>query len=162
MKSESASEELEESYSCSTLGGVQKLCHEEQKVLGIRWNLSSDQLVINLDDIASAAMSLSPTKRNIVSLVGRFYDPLGYLTPVVVQFKLFLRELCEAKIDCDQPISGELMDSWNSLRLNLQNSPSISTPRCYLESISEEIMSCTLCGFVTLQPRPTQESCIFY
>ena len=93
-------------------------------------------------------MSLSPTKRNIVSLVGRFYDPLGYLTPVVVvQFKLFLRELCEAKIDWDQPISGELMDSWNSLRLNLQNSPSISTPRCYLESISEEIMSCTLCGF---------------
>ena len=56
----SASEELEESYSCSTLGGTQKLRHEEQKVLGIRWNLSSDQLVINLDDIASAAMSLSP------------------------------------------------------------------------------------------------------
>ena len=84
---------------------------------------------------------------HIVSLVGRFYDPLGYLTPVVVQFKLFLRELCEAKIDWDQPISGELMDSWNSLRLNLQNSPSISIPRCYLESISEEIMSCTLCGF---------------
>ena len=116
-KPESASEELEESYSCSTLGGAQKLRHEEQKVLGIRWNLSSDQLVTNLDDIASTAMSLSPTKRNIVSLVSRFYNPLGYLTPVVVQFKLFLREHCEANIDWDQPISGDLMDSWNSLRL---------------------------------------------
>ena len=87
-------EELEESYSSSTLGGGQKLRRGEQKVLGVRWDLSTDQLVINLDDIISAATSLSPTKRNIVSLVGTFYDPLGYLTPIVVQFKLFLRELC--------------------------------------------------------------------
>ena len=105
-----AIEMLEETYSSSTLGGAQKLCHSEQKVLGIRWNMSTDQLVINLNDIASVATSLSPTKRNIVSLVGRFYDPLGYLTPVVIQFKLFLRELCEAKIDWDQLLSGKLMD----------------------------------------------------
>ena len=109
-------EELEESYSSSTLVEGQKLCRGEQKVLGIRWELSTDQLVIRLDDIASAATSLSPTKRNIISLVCRFYAPLGYLTPVVIQFKLFLREHCEAKIDWDQPLSGALMDSWNSLR----------------------------------------------
>lgn len=137
--------ELEESYSSSTLGGGQKLCRGEQKVLGVRWDLSTDQLVINLDDIA--ATSLSPTKRNIVSLVGRFYDPLGYLTPVVIQFKLFLRELCETKIDWDQLLTGELMNSWNSLRSSLQNSPCISIPRCYVEGISEKIISYTLCRF---------------
>ena len=142
-----ATEKLEETYSSSTIGGAQKLCRGEQKVLGIRWNLSADQLMINLDDIASVAMSLYATKRNIVSLVGRFYDPLGYLTPIVIQFKLFLRELCEAKIDWDQLLSGKLMDSWNSLKSSLQYSPSISIPQCYLEGISEEIISCTLCGF---------------
>ena len=101
---------------------MQKLRRGEQKVLGIRWDLSMDQLVINLDDITSAVMSLSATKRNIVSLVGRFYDPLGYLAPVVVQFKLFLRDLCEPKIDWDQLLPGELMDSWKSLKLSLQES----------------------------------------
>ena len=39
------------------------------------------------------------------------------------------------------------MDSWNNLKSSLQYSPSISIPRCYLEGISEEIISCTLCGF---------------
>ena len=29
----------------------------------------------------------------------------------------------------------------------MQYSPSISIPRCYFEGISEEIISCTLCGF---------------
>ena len=142
-----AVEELEETYSSSTIGGAKKLRRGEQKVLGVRWDLSTDQLVISLDDIASAAMSLSPMKRNIVSLVGRFYDPLGYLTPIVIQFKLFLRELCKAKIDWDQILSGELMDSWNRLRSSLQYSPTISISRCYMEGISEEIISCTLCGF---------------
>ncbi len=68
MKPESAAEELEETYSSSTLGGVQKLCCGEQKVLGIRWNRSTDQLVINLEDIASVAATLSPTKRNMVGI----------------------------------------------------------------------------------------------
>ena len=27
-------------------------------------------------------------KRNIVSIVGRFYDPLGFLSPVVICFKM--------------------------------------------------------------------------
>ena len=47
--------------------------------------------VINLNDIAIAARELQPTKRNIVSLVGKFYDPLGYLAPVVIQFKTFFK-----------------------------------------------------------------------
>ena len=34
-------EELEESYSSSTLGGGQKLRHGEQKVLGVRWDLTN-------------------------------------------------------------------------------------------------------------------------
>jgi hypothetical protein len=61
----------------------------------------------------------------------------------VILFKLLLRELCEAKIDWDQV----MMDSWNSLTSSLQYTPSISIPRCYLEGISTEIISCTFCGF---------------
>ena len=35
------------------------------------------------------------------TLSGRFYDPFGYLAPVVVQFKIFVRELCEAMLEWD-------------------------------------------------------------
>lgn len=88
-----------------------------------------------------------PTKRSIVSLVGRFYDPIGYLAPVVVQFKIFLRELCQSKIDWDQHLPSELMDGWNTLSESLQCSQPLSIPRCYLDGIPEQLISCTLWGF---------------
>lgn len=51
---------------------------------------------MSLEEIAAAAVNLGPTKRSIVSLVGKIYDPLGLLSPIVVRFKMFLQELCEA------------------------------------------------------------------
>jgi hypothetical protein len=44
------------------------------------------------EDIASIATKLDPTKRVIVSLVSKFYDPLELLSPVVTSFKIFLHE----------------------------------------------------------------------
>ena len=102
----------EETYSRATLGGSQKLYSGEQKVLGIKWNTFTDQFVINLQDITDLARSLEPTKRNIVSLVGKFYDPLGFLAPVVVQFKMFLQLMCESKMEWDQLITEELLWKW--------------------------------------------------
>ena len=32
------------------------------------------------------------TKRNVVSVAGRFYNPLGFLTPVMLRFKLAVPE----------------------------------------------------------------------
>ena len=88
-----------------------------------------------------------PTNRNIISLVGRFYDPLGLLAPVVIQFKIFFQELCEAKLEWDQVLPDSLLGKWHSLKSGLEEGQSISIPRCYLDGISEELVSCTLCGF---------------
>ena len=60
--------ELEETYSSSTIGPGQL---GEQKVVGVRWSVSSDQIVVNLDEIALTARVLEPIKRNVVSLHGR-------------------------------------------------------------------------------------------
>ncbi len=46
----------------------------EQKVLGLRWNVPHDQLVFDFCGIVEAAAGLDPTKRNVISLVGRVYD----------------------------------------------------------------------------------------
>ena len=39
----------------------------------------------------------------------RFYDPLGVVSPCTVQFKVLFQQLCEAKLDWDEPMSGELL-----------------------------------------------------
>ena len=86
----------------------------------------------------------SPTKRAIVSLVGKFYDPLG---PVVINFKIFLQKLCEAKLGWDQPLVGKLLEKWRSLSFSLHESQPFMIPRCYLIGVAEQDVSFSLCGF---------------
>ena len=54
---------------------------EEQKVLGIGWRHTDDMLVIDVSGISQLANECVPTKRNVTSIIGRFYDPLGFLSP---------------------------------------------------------------------------------
>ena len=103
---------------------------------------------MSLKSIASEAKRVVQTKRAIVSLVGKFYDPLGLLSPIVTRFKIFLQELCEAKLDWDQPITGRLLEEWIQLFLSLQEGPQIFVlPQCYLDRVKEQVISYSLCGF---------------
>ena len=98
----------------------------EHKVLGVCWNVGTDQLIFNVDEIAMLAKEIEPTKRHVVAIVGKFYDPLGYLSPTVVQFKMFFQELCQAKLSWDEALTGELLDKWQFLVSGLQGGPQIT------------------------------------
>ena len=77
-------ENFEKTYTKSTLGRTQRMQSGGQKVLGVRWDVFSDQFVFDFDDIPHIAQELDPTKRNIVSIVGRFYDPLNFMSPIIL------------------------------------------------------------------------------
>jgi len=119
----------------------------EQKILGIRWDVDSDCLVVNVQDIAQLANELQPTKRNEVSTVRRFSDPMGFLTPVVIRFKVLFQRLCRAKIDWDQPLTGELLREWSSLVSDLQEGTSYSIPRHLFSGCAHTPTSCRLHRF---------------
>ena len=97
---------LEGTYVEATLPAEPCYRAEEQKVLGVCWNIHLDQLMFEFYGIASIAMSLSPTKRNFISLIGRFYYPLGFLSPVTIHFKVFMQELCKSKLSWEQLLEG--------------------------------------------------------
>jgi hypothetical protein len=139
--------QVTDSYAKHTLGATQQLQRGEQKTLGVRWDVSSDQLLLDFADITRLAANLEPTKRNVVSLVGRFYVPLGFIAPVTIRFKILFQELCKSKVDWDQPLSGKLLDKWSSLIADLQRGQLMSIPRCYFDDIGSEITSYCLCSF---------------
>ena len=138
---------LDETYAKYTLGAMQQVQLGEQKILGVRWDVSSDQVLFDFGDIARLASDLEPTKRNVVSLVGRFYDPMGFTSPVTIRFKILFQELCESKVDWDHPLTGKLLTKWKSLIADLQEGQVMSIPRCYFDGIDGEVISCRLCGF---------------
>lgn len=71
-----------ETFTQATLGGIEELQGGELKVLGVTWNVTTDQIVFSLIKLSEQARALEPTKRNTISLIGRFYDPLGFLAPI--------------------------------------------------------------------------------
>ena len=82
-----------------------------------------------------------------MSLVSRFYDPLGLITPVTIRFKEFIQILCEMTATWDQPLDGKLLHQWQCLVSELQDCEPIVIPRNYCHGISEECTSYKLYGF---------------
>ena len=142
-----AVEASEETYVESTLPLTIHSCPDEQKVLGVRWNVKHDQLVISLDGIVETAAQVDPTKRNVISVIGQIYDPLGFLSPVTIQFKKLMQELCKVKLGWDQPLGGELLNKWNKLINDLKTSQPITVPRCYFDTTRDETTNYCLYGF---------------
>ena len=66
-------EHMDEKYVEVTLPtGVSSRLGEH--VLGVHWSVQTDQLLFEFADVANAATLLSRTKRNVISISGRFYD----------------------------------------------------------------------------------------
>ena len=105
----------DETYSKATLGTAQTINAGEQKTLGVKWCVDTDHFALDVSDIGQQARNLPPTKRHIVSLLGRIYDPLGFLSPVVIRFKSLFQELCELKLGWDELLTGELLCKWESM-----------------------------------------------
>ena len=111
------------------------------------WDISSDCFLFNLCDIAEMATNLEPTKTNVVSLVGRFYDPIGFLSPVIVCFKVLLHEICKSRVDWDQMLKGALLKKWKTLVVGLRQAQLIKIQRGYFSNVNTPVRFSCLYGF---------------
>ena len=75
-----------ETYAQSTLGSSQQICPGELKVLELLWKMDTDELVLSLEGMIQAAEKAVPSKRHVLSIIGRVYDPVGILSPVMTPF----------------------------------------------------------------------------
>jgi len=144
--------EEDKTYTKDVLGRAQSNEGGEQKILGVRWNYVQDQLVFDLSELAVLVRNMEPTKRHIVGVGCKFYDPLGFISPITVQFKMLFQDLCLSKIDWDQPLAGELLRKWRSLVAGF-HSVMVTIPRCYSWSLSKSSGKYSLFGFCDASSR---------
>ena len=104
-------------------------------------------MVFDFQDIADMADDLQPSKWSVNSVTGRFYDPLGYMSPSTIQFNIFLQELCKSRMSWDEKLSGELLEHWKRLVDQLRAGNPMHLPRCCLSSRVNESTQYRLYGF---------------
>ncbi len=111
----------------------------EVKVLGIVWDTDEDNFGIDLRDVIEYGKRLPVTKRSILKLSAKIFDPLGLLTPFTVRFKIIFQQLCQEKIDWDTELQGKLKTWWKSLLDDLELLTCVRIPRCYFEGMTEVV-----------------------
>ena len=55
------------------------------KVLGMNWNTHSDEVIFSISELTEYANSVPLTKRSILKLTSKIYDPMGFISPVTVK-----------------------------------------------------------------------------
>lgn len=82
---------------------------EQTSILGIKWLFARDQYTFV---IKKPKFETAVTKRAVVSRVAQLYDPNGYISPVTVIGKAIIQKFWSAKVDWDEPVTGELEEIW--------------------------------------------------
>ena len=109
----------------------------KRKVLGMMWNNDLDEIIYDFFNIVSKANEAEPTKQHIVSLAGRFYDPLGLITPLIIRIKVLIQELCKVQVSWDETLQGDLLEKWQMLLHDQRVCQSIKIPQYYAISLRQ-------------------------
>lgn len=136
VKVEDTATEDVESYAKSTMG-LGNSCPKEEhfvKILGLNWNTHSDQFFFNFTDLFEYATKLPMTKRSILKVTAKIFDPLGFLSPFTVVMKILFQELCVDKLEWDDELQGDVLRRWKLILKGLKCLEANQIPRCYFEA----------------------------
>jgi hypothetical protein len=101
------------------------------KLLGVSWNCESDDLYFNISDLIDFVKDLPITKRSLLKLTAKIFDPLGMLSPFVVKMKYLFQVICQVKKDWDEPLHGDLLKEWNTIVNKLPSLNAVRISRRY-------------------------------
>ncbi|XP_055589044.1 uncharacterized protein LOC129741345 [Uranotaenia lowii] len=96
------------------------------KTLGLLWFPHSDSLRFKVPVLPESS---GITKRIVVSEMAQLFDPLGLLSPVVMQAKMFVQRLWAEHLPWDTELAEDLSIWWKQYRRTLQRLLDIEIPR---------------------------------
>lgn len=95
------------------------------KVLGLHWDPHTDQFAYH----TSIQQNISSTKRQVLSVIARLFDPIGALGPMLLWAKHFMQLLWCNTLGWDDPISPELQFMWQQFCTELPLVFDLGLPR---------------------------------
>ncbi|XP_045036869.1 uncharacterized protein LOC123477554 [Daphnia magna] len=95
-----------------------------ERTLGVLYDSKSDSFIFDVKTDVEAS-----TKRRILSAVSTLYDPLGFLSPVILSAKRILQELWPVGVDWDDQVPEVIQHQWNKWTTNLSQLEAFKIPR---------------------------------
>ena len=105
-----------------------------ERVLEINWDVSSDQFFFKVD-----LPDAPTTKREILAVTNSLYDPLGFVSPVVLLARLMYSEICQDKLGWDEPIKEPYLKIWRAWIVGLVHLTLLKISRCYKPICDDKI-----------------------
>ena len=83
------------------------------KVLGLNWNTNTDTLSLSSKKLIKETNSTEKvSKRSVLSLSSKVYDPLGFVEPVTVKAKIMMQELWKHNLTWDKELPDSFKENW--------------------------------------------------
>ncbi|KHN88744.1 hypothetical protein Tcan_00570, partial [Toxocara canis] len=98
------------------------------KILGIGWNVHSDRLELKLKDCTRTNAEVV-TKRKVLNQLASNYDPLGILSPTLLQGKLFFQRLWKEGWGWDEILDEDVAEEWRCLTEEWARHAVVTVPR---------------------------------
>ncbi|XP_061712809.1 uncharacterized protein LOC133521756 [Cydia pomonella] len=101
------------------------------KILGLIWNLENDtlRLKLNNETFESEITDRGITKKGVLRVLARLYDPCGFVSPLMLPGKLLFQEICTRKLKWDEILPEDLLTSWRNIIENLKVVKNVELPR---------------------------------
>ena len=123
--------------------------------LGVYWDSYSDTIDFDMPHVIDFARSLPPTKRSLLKIAAKVFDPLGCLSLCTFNLKVMFQQFCLEKKGLDEELSGDERSKYEGLISDLRNLLKVSIPRCYFVK-GKKLQKVQIHGFPTLVRVPTQ------
>lgn len=95
------------------------------KTLGLNWCPKADMFQFSTEFMANPVS----TKREVLSVISRLFDPLGLIGPIVIRAKLIMQETWMSKLGWDEPLTDNLRRAWDAYAEDLRGIGLIRVPR---------------------------------
>ncbi|XP_067947596.1 uncharacterized protein [Watersipora subatra] len=97
-----------------------------ERTLGLIWSIKADCF-----KFTSQIKENPNTRRGVLSSISSIFDPLGFVSPYILQGKGILQDICRTSAGWDDPLTTNILARWEDWKSSLDDLPLVSIARCY-------------------------------
>lgn len=110
---------------------------DETYVLGHAWKKTKDSISLKLRSF-NFDSSNCITKRSVLSCISTIWDPLGLMSPLLIELRVPFQELWKRNLDWNEPLSEDEVLEWKTRFDDIEEKINIEIPRILIDGVKFE------------------------